>query len=81
MVREKVRLNFRKKEALESVMCDVKKIHLKGAMREVGKETPKKGIDLDVYLWRHTWNFPALQEKYLKQSPFFSQNHSKRKKS
>ena len=50
MVRDKVRLNFRKKEALESVMCDVKKIHLKGAMREVGKETPKKGIDLDVYL-------------------------------
>ena len=36
---------------LESVMCDVIKICLKGGMRgEVGKETPNKEMDLDVFL-------------------------------
>ena len=26
----------------------------------MGKETLKKEIDLDAFLWRHTWHFPAL---------------------
>ena len=38
--------------ALESVMCDVIKIHLKVGMRGVlGKETPEKEMELDVFLW------------------------------
>ncbi len=28
----------------------------------VGKETPKKEMDLDVFLRRHTWHFLALTE-------------------
>ena len=27
---------------------------------EVGKETYKTEMDLNVFLWRHTWNFPEL---------------------
>ena len=33
---------------------------------EVGKETPQKEMDFDVFLWRHTWHLPALRLKYLK---------------
>ena len=25
---------------------------------EVGNNTPNKEMDLDVFLWRHTWHFP-----------------------
>ena len=28
---------------------------------EVGKETPKKEIDLYVFLWRHTWHFSYIK--------------------
>ena len=28
---------------------------------EMGKETLKKEMDLDVFLWRHTWHFPYLR--------------------
>ena len=27
---------------------------------EVGKETPKKEMNYDVFLWHHTWNFPYI---------------------
>ena len=37
-------------KALESVKYDVIKICLKGGMREVGKETPKKEMDNRLFL-------------------------------
>ena len=40
MVREKVRLNFRKKEELESVMCDAKKNTPKRSDEGSGKGNP-----------------------------------------
>ena len=46
-----------RKGVSECVMCDVIKIHQKrGMIGEMGKE-----MDLDVCLWRHTWQFPHLQ--------------------
>ena len=31
---------------------------------EVGYATPKKEMDLDVFLLRHTWHFPHLQKAW-----------------
>ena len=51
-----------KLEALESVMCDVILMRIKGGMRgEVRKETPKKEMDLDVFLWRQHVSLQGFQ--------------------
>ena len=48
-------------ETLESVMCDVIKIRLKGGMRgEEGKETPKKEMDnRRIFMMSHMPLFSA----------------------